>query len=320
MSWQAIKRTNLIDWDTLCDFLELDAQKRKKVLQRSHFPLNLPLRLARKIKKNTLEDPLLLQFVPLDKEQISVSGFRADPVEEACCFKAPKLLQKYQGRALLLCTKACAMHCRYCFRRESPGLDGNTDFEQEIAQIAADPTLKEIILSGGDPLSLSNQKLAALLEQLKVIPHVKRIRFHTRFIMGIPERIDHEFVELLRHSGKQIIFVIHANHLAEFDREVWKALEALRQVGLVLHQAVLLRGVNDSIEDLTALFENLLEHSIIPYYLHQLDRVAGSSHFEVEEAYGIELIQELAKRLPGYGVPRYVREVPGQKSKMPIRG
>lgn len=315
MNWQAIKQTNFTDVEALSTFLELDGQQRAQLLKRSAFPLNLPKRLAQKIQKGTLDDPLLRQFVPLAQEDVQTPGFLCDPVSESSFHQGPRLLKKYAGRVLLLCTKACAMHCRYCFRRHGAADGKSHGFNEELRIIAADPAIQEVILSGGDPLSLSNSKLKALFDALEKIAHVKRVRFHTRFIQGIPERIDDEFCNLLEETRLQTVFVIHANHLSEFDEVVWKALKRVGLHSLIFHQAVLLKGVNDSVESLSDLLMGLVEHGIVPYYLHQLDKVQGAAHFEVSTERGKALVQELAKRLPGYAVPRYVREIPGEFNK-----
>lgn len=315
MSWQSIKKTNLTDAKILCDFLKLDLVKRKKILKNSAFPINLPLRLAKKIKKNTLDDPILRQFVPLIDEEEKKEGFHFDPLSENDYKKGPSFLQKYERRALILCTKACGMHCRYCFRRHTTFEIEDGDFQQACGLIAKDTSLTEVILSGGDPLSLSNRKLQVILEALAKIPHLKKVRFHTRFLQGIPERIDSAIIFLLQKTRLQPIFVIHANHLSEFDEDVWNALEKINKEALILHQAVLLKGVNNSLETLIELFEGLIEHKILPYYLHQLDKVAGSAHFEVSDEEGLALMQGLVKNLPGYAVPRFVKEIPGKPCK-----
>jgi KamA family protein len=211
------------------------------------------------------------------------------------------------------------MNCRYCFRQHYPYETEKTLFQEEIAAINADPTLSEIILSGGDPLSLSNNALEMLLMSLSSIPHVKRIRFHTRFPLGIPERIDEEFLSILSRASKQIVFVIHCNHTNECDDDIFKALKSVQRLGIpILSQSVLLRGVNDSLSALKELFETLSNQGIIPYYLHQLDRVQGAAHFEVSEEKGLKLIEELTAQLSGYAVPKYVREVPHLPNKSPV--
>jgi KamA family protein len=211
------------------------------------------------------------------------------------------------------------MHCRYCFRQNFDYETKNKGFEQELTAIAQDPSLEEIILSGGDPLSLPNKIIEELLEKLATIPHVKRVRFHSRFPIGIPERIDHDFVQLLLKQRFAYWFIVHANHPRELDIDVMAALQKLLKAGIpVLNQAVLLKGVNDSPDIQAELCKILINHGIYPYYLHQLDKVQGAQHFEVEEAVGKEIIKQLARQLPGYGVPNYVRETCGEPNKTNI--
>jgi EF-P beta-lysylation protein EpmB len=318
VSWRHLLLQNFTRWEKLADFLQLNNAQKEEILTLPKFSLNLPLRLAEKIKKGTLEDPILKQFLPMQEERNVPEGFKEDPVGDKESRKEKKLLKKYSGRALLLCTSACAMHCRYCFRQH---FDYATHpmYEAEIAEIAADSSLEEILLSGGDPLTLSDKTLQELLKSLEAISHVKRVRFHTRFPIGIPERIDLNFLHLLKSFSKQIWFVIHVNHPAELDEDVLESLRAVQKLGIpVLNQSVLLRGVNDRLDVLKKLSECLIDHGILPYYLHQLDKVQGAAHFEVDELEGCRLVQEMTKVLPGYGVPQYVREIAGELSKTPI--
>ncbi len=316
ISWRQIQKNNFSQWKPLVDFLRLDEENARAVLQKSHFPLNLPRRLAEKIEKNNLEDPILRQFVPLAEELAAAAGFCADPVGDSSSQKTSKLLQKYIGRALLICTSSCAMHCRYCFRQNFPYNTEHKLFEKELESIAQDCTLEEIILSGGDPLSLSDQVLEKLLQDLSSITHVQRIRFHTRFPIGIPERIDDSFLKILASIKTQLIFVIHVNHARELDEDVISSLKTIQQLGIpILNQAVLLKGVNDNLLTLKTLFESLINSGILPYYLHQLDRVQGAAHFEVDEEVGLSLLEELRTCLPGYAIPQYVREIAGEPSK-----
>jgi lysine 2,3-aminomutase len=316
MLWQSILQTNFTSWFELSNYLELDANQQKSILQKPGFSLNLPRRLAQKIPKKTLNDPILRQFLPIvDEERISES-FVNDAVGDLSAQCTPRLLQKYAGRALLVASSACAMHCRFFFRRNYTYDSGDKQFLEEIELIAQDSTLEELILSGGDPLSLSNSRLRELFSRLKDVPHLKRMRFHTRFPIGIPERIDAEFLAILAELPWQIWFVVHCNHLSEMDAEVFKALHQIQRLGIpVLNQAVLLKGVNDREEVLKELFGTLADCGIFAYYLHQLDRVSGAEHFEVSEERGHELMRYLEKTLPGYAVPKYVREVAGEPSK-----
>lgn len=315
--WQLLLRQNFTRWERLADFLELDGTQRKDILEKSHFPLNLPLRLAQKIVKGTLDDPILRQFLPTKQEEQQVEGFTADPVGDNQCRVASKLLHKYQGRVLLICTSACAMHCRYCFRQQFDYNVKDHIFAEELKMIANDDSINEVILSGGDPLSLSDNVLSNLFDGLSAIPHVKRIRFHTRFPIGIPERINSSFVKMMqKHVKRQIWFILHCNHPSELDEEVLAKMKLLQKEGVVvLNQSVLLKDVNDDVNTLKALCLKLVDNGILPYYLHQLDRIQGAAHFEVPESIGVELMRALSKHISGYALPRYVREITGEPGK-----
>lgn len=316
--WKKILRSNFTDPLLLADFLEWSDSQKKSLLLKPRFALSLPLRLAQKITKRTLEDPILKQFMATVEENERQSDFLKDPVGDSSCRISDKLLHKYQHRMLLVCTSACAMHCRYCFRQNFDYETKNKLFENELKVIREDETVNEIILSGGDPLSLDNRVLKELLTQLSQIPHIKKVRFHTRFPVGIPERIDQDFLNLLESIPLQFWFVVHINHPNELDEDVLKALKSLQKIGPVLNQFVLLRGVNDQADILAELCGTLVDHGVMAYYMHQLDRVQGASHFEVPIEKGKELVAELIKRLPGYAVPRYVQEISGMPSKTPL--
>jgi len=314
--WRTLLRNNFTRIESLADFLELNEEQRAQLIIRSNFPLQVPLRLAKKMGKGTLEDPLVKQFLPLSQELQIHPNFTSDPVCDALSQEEGKLLHKYEGRVLLLCTSACAMHCRYCFRQHFP-YDSSKGFEKELAHIEQDLSIHEVILSGGDPLSLSDETLAQILKPLAKLPHIRRIRFHTRFPIGIPERIDERFLSLIAEIPQQIYIVIHCNHPRELDEEIFARLKALQCLGcLVLNQAVLLKGVNDEVTTLCELAELLANHGILFYYLHQLDRVQGTAHFEVEVDKGRALFAAMAKQLPGYAVPKYVQEIPGEPNKI----
>jgi EF-P beta-lysylation protein EpmB len=313
--WQKKLRESFTSIDLLADFLHLTAEQRNLLENRKAFPLLVPQRLAEKMEKGSVDDPLFKQFVGVKLESLTFDLDKKDPVEDKAFQVEPKLLRKYEGRALLLCTSACAMHCRYCFRQNFP-YEKEKLFEKEIEAIKADPSLKEIILSGGDPLSLSNRALKELFSELEKMDHVKRIRLHTRFPIGIPERIDQEFLFLFKFLQKQVYFVIHVNHPKELDIDVLSALKSIQKLGIpVLNQSVLLKGVNDSKEVQKELSLKLVDHGILPYYLHQLDEVEGARHFFVEKEVGHEIITHLKESLSGYAVPKYVQEIPGEPSK-----
>jgi EF-P beta-lysylation protein EpmB len=311
--WRQIQKNNFTRIEPLLDFLELSEIFRGKILGKPRFRLNLPQRLASKIEKNTLDDPI---FVPLEDELILTPGFVSEPLQDQTFQKTKKTLHKYQGRALIVTTSACAMHCRFCFRQNFPYETEERNFQEEIAYLRNNPSLSEVILSGGDPLSLSDETLANLFSALDALPHIKRIRFHTRFPIGIPERIDNSFLNLLSASTKQIFFIIHSNHPKELDIDVTSALKKIQRLGIpTLNQSVLLKGVNDSGETLLALSEALIDAGVIPYYLHAHDRVQGTAHFDLPDERGPELIRHIQTHLSGFGVPRFVREEPGRPSK-----
>lgn len=316
--WREVQRKNFTRVDRLADFLELTPLQREVLVWHPKFPLQVPFRLAEKMEKGSLSDPMARQFLPLKEELHSSSRFVLDPVCDASFRKGEKLLHKYQGRVLLVSSGACAMHCRYCFRQNFD-YSHTRGFDEELALIEKDASIREVILSGGDPLSLSDEVLSSIVERLNPISHIDRIRFHTRFPMGIPERIDEGFLQLIASIKARVYFVIHANHPREFDPEVWDRLHALQKLGCqLLNQAVLLKGVNDDLETLIELATALANHAVLFYYLHQLDLVQGAAHFEVDEAIGRQLVAEMASRLPGYAVPKYVREIAGATGKTRI--
>lgn len=315
-SWQLILRDNFTKIEKLSDFLELSIEDRANLDISPKFTLNLPKRLASKIKKGAINDPIFLQFIPLKKENFDHAGYVLNPLQEESFIEESKLLLKYNKRALIVSTSACAMHCRYCFRKNFPYETERKGFEKELSYLKEDTSIEEVILSGGDPLSLSDTALSALLSEIDDITHIKRVRFHTRFPIGIPERIDNNFLKILENSTKQIWFVIHANHPTEFDNDIFDALKRINKLGIpILHQAVLLKGVNDSIETLYELYSLLINKGVTPYYLYKLDQVEGSSHFEVPLSEGKRLVNELQKKLSGYGIPRYAQEIPGSLGK-----
>lgn len=286
------------------------------------FRLRVPQRFARLMEPGNPADPLLRQVLPLSRETHAATGYSSDPLAETGKDPAPGILHKYQGRILLVLTGSCGIHCRYCFRRHFPYADrawNHRDHETALEYLRQRPAIEEVILSGGDPLTVSDERLAALAKELAEIPHLKRLRIHSRMPVLLPERIDEAFLEWFSKGRLQPVLVVHANHPRELDGAVQAALSKLRQAGVaVLNQAVLLRGVNDSVEELQALSESLFEAGALPYYLYLLDRVDGAAHFEVPEEEARSLLADLAARLPGYLVPRLVREVPGARAKVPI--
>lgn len=286
------------------------------------FPTLVPLELLERIRADDPSDPILRQVLATEQELEPAEGFVSDPVGDLQALSAGGLLRKYQGRALLITNGTCAVHCRYCFRREFPYTEtaGVRDrYASAIEQIAADPSIDEVLLSGGDPLTLSDSLLAQLIHCIESIQHVKRIRIHTRLPIVIPQRVTDQLVEMLATSRLACWFVVHCNCVQELDQAVFAALRQLTENGIpVLNQAVLLAGVNDSTEALTELCLALVNANVQPYYLHQLDQVRGASHFLVPQSHGEAIIEELRRKLPGYAVPKFVKEVPGAPSKTPI--
>ncbi|MGC4028287.1 MAG: EF-P beta-lysylation protein EpmB [Steroidobacteraceae bacterium] len=289
------------------------------------FPLRVPRSYAARMRAGDPRDPLLLQVLAQGSELAAAAGYGTDPLEEQAARKAPGLLHKYAGRALLVTTGACAVHCRYCFRRHH---DYSADQpEQDLPRWApalqalqSDPSIEEIILSGGDPLSLANPRLEALLTQLAALPQIRRIRIHTRTPIALPARVDVGLLQLLARVPRELIIVVHANHPRELDADTAAALQKLRQhCRLLLNQSVLLAGVNDDAHTLTALSQRLFECGVLPYYLHQLDHVAGAAHFEVPDSRALALVAQVNASLPGYLVPKLVREVPGAAAKLPVQ-
>ena len=321
--WQRLLAEAIVDPAELLRVLGLPnrllpAARRAAAL----FPLRVPAPYLQRIRPGDAADPLLRQVLPLDLECETRPGYSTDPLGESAAQPVPGLLKKYHGRALLIATGACAVHCRYCFRRHFPYADahaGGSRLDPALAAIAADASIGEVILSGGDPLSLSDPRLAELTARIAAIPHVHTLRIHSRLPVVLPQRVTGDLLAGLRRLPLRKVLVLHSNHPCELDAEVDAALAALTGAGVtLLNQAVLLRGVNDAADTLAALSERLHRAGVLPYYLHLLDRVQGAAHFDVPQATGEMLIDDLRARLPGYLVPRLVREVPGASGKTVI--
>jgi EF-P beta-lysylation protein EpmB len=320
--WRRLWRDAVTEPLELLRLLDLEALAARLPADSAGFPLRVPRGFVARMRRGDPADPLLRQVLPLDLETLQVEGFGLDAVGDAAARSGRGVLQKYQGRALLVATGSCAIHCRYCFRRHYPyGEDSAAAnaWQAALDTLAADPSVDEVILSGGDPLSLSTAKLDELGKRLLQLPQVRRLRIHSRLPVVLPERVEAGLLGWLEALPLQKVMVIHANHANEFDAAVAGALAALRASGCtVLNQAVLLRGINDTLEAQVALAEASFAAGALPYYLHQLDRVAGAAHFEVSDAQALALESALRTRLPGYLVPRLVREVPGAASKLPL--
>jgi len=321
--WQQLLADAITDPAELCRVLDLDpALLPHAVAAAGSFPLRVPRNFVARMQRGDYNDPLLLQVLPAAAELATVAGFVTDPVGDLASSEGAGLLHKYHGRALVVATGACAVHCRYCFRRHFPYGDESAaggGWQSTIERLRADESIQEVILSGGDPLSLSDRRLYQLTDALHTLPHVRRLRIHTRYPVVLPERVDAGLLQWLESLALQKVVVIHANHARELDSSVQEACRALAGRGVtLLNQSVLLAGVNDSVDILTELSERLFTMQVLPYYLHVLDRVQGAAHFEVEGQRASQLYAGLLARLPGYLVPRLVREIPGEASKTPL--
>jgi EF-P beta-lysylation protein EpmB len=287
------------------------------------FALRVPHSFISRMRPGDPRDPLLRQVLSVPEELRVAEGYVNDPLGESAAREVPGLLHKYAGRALLVATGACAVHCRYCFRRHydyaADQDDGQPRWAAALAQLAADTSIGEVILSGGDPLSLGNARLASLLERLARVSHVQRLRIHTRTPVVLPARVDAGLLALLGDWRERLVIVVHANHPAEIDAGTGAALRALADSSTaLLNQSVLLAGINDDAAVLAELSHRLFACGALPYYLHQLDRVAGAAHFAVTDERARALHEQLIARLPGYLVPRLVREVAGAPGKTPL--
>jgi EF-P beta-lysylation protein EpmB len=286
------------------------------------FALRVPRGFVARMRHGDPDDPLLAQVLPRAAELAASPGFGTDPVGDLAAVAATGVLRKYHGRALLVATGSCAVNCRYCFRRHFPYAEQSAAagrWRGALECLGRDGSISEVILSGGDPLSLATTKLAELGTGLRAIAHVRRLRIHTRLPIVLPERVDRELVDWLAQLPLQRVMVLHANHPNEIDPSVAAACADLRAIGVtLLNQSVLLRNVNDDAATLAELSERLFACGVMPYYLHQLDPVSGAAHFEVDDARARALLETLRATLPGYLVPRLVREIPGASGKTPV--
>lgn len=322
-NWRQQLRDSLITPEKLLDRLNLplhllaDAHHGSKL-----FPLRVPEAYLRRIHPGDRHDPLLRQVLPVVDETFQAEGFVDDPVGDLASSAAPGILHKYHGRALLLLTGACSVNCRYCFRRNFPYAEQQikpSEWQQSVDYLQRSPDISEIIFSGGDPLVLTTDKLKALTDDLQDIGHLRRLRIHTRLPVMIPARITESFCNWLEQLPWPVCIVMHINHFREIDRDVALACTRLRQSGItLLNQAVLLKGVNDTVEIQQKLSEKLYDTGILSYYLHQLDPVTGAQHFQVPDNAALQLHARMRDILPGYLLPRLVREIPGEPAKLPL--
>lgn len=320
--WRQLWRDAITDGRELLELLGLSHLAERLPAADAGFALRVPRGFAARMRAGDARDPLLLQVLPQLAELEQKAGFVTDAVGDLAAREAQGVLHKYQGRALLIASGSCAVNCRYCFRRHFPygeEMAAAGQWRQALEHVRRDDSINELILSGGDPLALATGKLEELGRGLMDIPHVTRLRIHTRLPVVLPERIDGPFAAWLKAVPLQKVVVLHANHAAEFDDSVDDACARLREAGAtLLNQSVLLKGINDDADTLAALSERMFTAGVLPYYLHQLDRVQGAAHFEVTDARAQSLIDSLRGRLPGYLVPKLVREVGGDPSKRPL--
>ncbi len=312
--------------EKLATYLQLDIKKLGYSPQANdQFRFTVPISFMQRMKKGDYYDPLLLQVLPHNKELIETNGFSNDPLDEKSSVLSSGLLQKYQHRVLLIVTSSCAIHCRYCFRRHFPY--SNTDkknqlseqLEKNIQLIKTKYDITEVILSGGDPLTLNDQRFHLLLEQLASITHLKRLRIHSRQLIVEPKRITQKLVNMLNTFPRPIAIVLHINHPAEINQEVIDSIGQLKQKNIqLLNQSVLLQGINDNSDILIQLSEQLFQAGILPYYLHLLDEVNGSSHFMVTIEKAKVLMEKMKIKLPGYLVPKLVKEFPDDQYKQQV--
>ena len=306
----------------LLRLLDLDPASLPKLqMAQTGFPLRVPRYFVNLMRPGDPNDPLLAQVLPLASEEEPVAGFEADPVNEMEASRDHGILKKYRGRALMITTGACAVHCRYCFRRHFPYAEHSAlrHWRNALKTLRDLPDVDELILSGGDPLTLSDARLAQLLAEAQRLPQLQRLRIHTRLPVVLPHRITGALARLLSASHLQTVLVIHANHPREVTPELGEALQKLAAGRVILlNQSVLLKSINDDADTLAVLSDTLLRIGVMPYYLHLLDPVAGAARFEVRLADAQRLLEELRLRLPGYLVPRMVREVPGEPFKTPV--
>ena len=323
VSWQQALANVVTCPKELLDLLGLDHGLLPDALKAdSLFSLRVPRAFVHKIEWGNPSDPLLLQVLPLGQELLNTEGYSLDPLSETTQNPCNGVIHKYHGRLLLITSGTCAINCRFCFRRHFPygnnQLSGE-DWDNALRYIASDTSIKEVILSGGDPLAANDKRLKKLAHALSAIPHVETLRIHTRLPLVIPERITNEMTDWFTGTRLKPVMVIHCNHANEIDDSVRAALSKLQRAGvMLLNQTVLLKGINDSVEALVSLSQALFQSSVLPYYLHVLDKVQGAAHFDVDETVASQLINDIQKQCPGYLVPKLVREIAGEPNKTPI--
>ena len=320
--WQKELASSFVNPIDLLDYLQLDAKDfLQDVKARTLFPMRVPLPFAQRMEKGKVNDPLFKQVFTVAEEFVEAPGFISDPLQEHNN-EVEGLLHKYESRALLIVRGGCAVNCRYCFRRDFPYAGNSLNkagWLKILDYLKQDTKINEVILSGGDPLMAKDDFLSWLVAQIESITSIKRIRIHTRLPVVIPSRVTEELIEWFACTRLKPVMVLHINHASEIDTAVAEKMQLLRDAGVtLLNQAVLLKGVNDDVESQVSLSESLFEANILPYYLHLLDKVRGASHFDVSEEIAKTILGDMIKRLPGFLVPKLVREIGGQPGKTPI--
>jgi len=318
--WQQEYKESITNIDQLYTILGLDIEQLpKSASAQKQFPLRVPQSFVNRMQRANPKDPLLLQILPSPTENNPTEGYLKDPVGDLQSIKTPGLLQKYNGRALLLATSRCAIHCRYCFRRHFPYSEQNArhdNWEHALQELKRDQSISEVILSGGDPLVLDDSILSNLILKLESIQHIKRLRIHTRLPVVLPNRICNSLLSWINNSRLKVVMVLHINHAQEIDSILREKLSVLKGTHCtLLNQSVLLKGVNNTAADLINLSETLFEAGVLPYYLHLMDKVEGAAHFDVDKNSARNLMRDISKNLPGYLVPKLVSEYPGKSSK-----
>ncbi len=318
-SWQSLLSNSKISTFDLLQKVGLEHHPLAINEDQLSFPLKVPQPYLDKIKRNEPNDPLLLQVLPQSAETLDKLGFVSEPLQEQEFTPTPGLIHKYASRVLLITTQACAIHCRYCFRRNFPYAEhqrSRKDWQEAFDYIASHPEVNEVILSGGDPLSLSDTYLRELMTKLANIPNVQRIRIHTRLLPSLPQRITNDFSDMLKLLAAKVVMVTHCNHANELGDDTAEALAKLKHPNItLLNQSVLLKGINDDADTLEALSERLFAQGVLPYYLFVLDKVAGASHFDLPLKEALHIHRELTAKLPGFLVPKLAQEEPGESSK-----
>lgn len=320
--WQTALAKAIREPAELLRYLELPESLLDGAIAANHsFALRVPLGFCQRIEKGNPHDPLLRQILPVGEELLTAEEFSLDPVADQAAMQVPGLLHKYHGRVLLITTPACGVHCRYCFRRHYPYQENRPEqnWQEAVDYIRDNSDIHEVILSGGDPLTLTESRLKSLTDKLINIPHIKTLRLHTRQPIVLPERVNNELLNWLNSLPWKIVVVLHCNHANEIDSSVADALKKLHQQQVtLLNQSVLLAGVNDDAEVLVKLSQKLFMHNVLPYYLHLLDKVQGAKHFYVNKEKASKLLNEIRQDLPGYLVPKLVVEIAGEKSKTTV--